>query len=193
MTVILEILWSSNKEIDIPFMFDWEHGIPLHAAQGNGPTLAAKGKSHEFSRVAAGTWSIFSSYSGDGHLKLGFLQRSLDSCLVMTDNSGIETRPGRTIRMLLEVKWEAKCTLLVGKFILGSLSIFTKTQASSLFEALNSARLSRFQREVRPPLQKRQRPRAFTRVSTGYSDNPSSCEMNKEPAFKPLQGNPTFF
>ena len=53
-----------------------------------GPHLAARGKSHEFSRVAACTWCIFSSYGIDGHLKLGFFQRSQDSCLVMTDTSG---------------------------------------------------------------------------------------------------------
>ena len=101
--------------------------------RGIGPTLAAKGKSHEFSRVVAGTWSIISSYGGDGHLKLGFLQRSQDSCLVMMDNSGIESRLGRKIRTLLELRREAKCTLVVGEVILGFLSIFTKTQASSPF------------------------------------------------------------
>ena len=52
-----------------------------------GPHLVARGMSHEFSRVAAGTWCIFSSYGGDGHLKLGFVQRSQDSCLVITDPS----------------------------------------------------------------------------------------------------------
>ena len=31
---------------------------------------AGRGKSHGFSRVAAGTWGIFSSYSGDVHSKL---------------------------------------------------------------------------------------------------------------------------
>ena len=36
-------------------------------------------------------------------------------------------------------------------------------------------------------------PRSFSRVSSGDSDNPSSCEMKHEPAFKPLQGNPAFF
>ena len=56
--------------------------------RGNGPHLAARGKFHEFSRVAAGTWCIVSSYGEDGHLKLGFVQRSQDSCLVMTDTSG---------------------------------------------------------------------------------------------------------
>ena len=30
---------------------------------------------------------------------------------------------------------------------------------------------------------------AFSRVSTGDSFIPSSCEMKYEPAFKPLQGN----
>ena len=55
---------------------------------GIGPHLAARGKSHENSRVAAGTWYIFSSYGAYGHLKLGFVQRSQDSCLVMTDTSG---------------------------------------------------------------------------------------------------------
>ena len=52
------------------------------------PHLAARGKSHEFSRVASGTWYIFSSYGEDGHLKLGFVQPSQDSCVVMTDTSG---------------------------------------------------------------------------------------------------------
>ena len=53
--------------------------------RGIGPYLAARGKSHEFSRVAAGTWCIFSSYGGDGHLKQGFVLRSQDTWLVMTD------------------------------------------------------------------------------------------------------------
>ena len=34
---------------------------------------------------------------------------------------------------------------------------------------------------------------AFSRVSTGDSDIPSSCEMKDEPEFKPLQGNLAFF
>ena len=79
------------------------------------------------------------------------------------------------------------------RVILGFLSIFRKSQAPSPFEALNSARLSRCQSDVRPPLQMRRRPRAFSKVCTGDSDIPSSCEMKDEPAFKPLQGNPAFF
>ena len=53
------------------------------------PHLPARGMRHGISRVGAGTWGIFSSYSGDGHSKLHFVQRSQDSCLVMTDTSGI--------------------------------------------------------------------------------------------------------
>ena len=60
-------------------------------------------------------------------------------------------------------------------------------------EALNSARISRCQTDVKHPVQKRWRPRAFSRVSTGDSDIPSSSEMKDEPACKPLQGNPAFF
>ena len=54
-----------------------------------GPHLVARGKSHEFSRVAAGTWCIFSSYGGDVHSKLEFVQSSQDTCLGMRDNSGM--------------------------------------------------------------------------------------------------------
>ena len=109
------------------------------------------------------------------------------------DTSGIETRLARIIQTLLEVRWETKSPFLVSTEILGFLSIFKKSQASSPFEVLNTACLSRGQRDVSSPVQMRQRPRAFYRISTGDSDIPSSCEMNDEPAFKPLQGNPALF
>ena len=89
----------------------------------------------------------------------------------------------RTIRTLLQVKREAKHPLLVGTVILVFLSMFTKIQASSPFEALNSAHLSKCQRDVRPPVQKRWRTMAFSRISTGDSDVPSSCDMKNDPAF----------
>ena len=38
-----------------------------------GPLLLARGKSHGFSRVAAGTLGIFSSYVGDAHSKWEFV------------------------------------------------------------------------------------------------------------------------
>ena len=53
------------------------------------PHLTAKGMCHGISRVVAGTWGIFSVYSGDGHSKLHFVQRCQESCVVMRDTSGI--------------------------------------------------------------------------------------------------------
>ena len=175
------------------YVYDSNMEVLSMKCRGIGPHLAARGKSHEFSRVAAGTWYIFSSYGGDGHLKLGFVQRRQDACLVMTDTSGSSTMLGRKIQTFLEVSREAKCPLLVGTVILVFISIFTMSQASSPFEALNSANLSKSQMDVRPSVQKRLRTRAFSRVSTGDSDIPSSCEMKDEPAFKALQGKPAFF
>ena len=99
----------------------------------------------------------------------------------------------RTIRTLLEVRQETEVHFLVVTVMLGFLSIFKKSQASSPFEALNSVCLSRCQRDVIPPVQMRQRSTAFSRVSTGDSDIPSSCEMKQKPEFKPMQGNPAFF
>ena len=100
---------------------------------------------------------------------------------------------GRIIQMLMDVSRESKRPILVGTVILVFLSIFTKSQASSPFEAMNSAHLSMCQKDVRPSVQKWWRIMAFSRVSTGDSVIPSSCEMKYEPAFKPLQGNPAFF
>ena len=100
---------------------------------------------------------------------------------------------GRKIQTLLDESREAKRPLLVGTVILVFLSIFTKSQASSPFEALNSVHLSKSQIDVRPSVQQRLRTMAFSRVSTGDSDIPSSCEMKDVPAFKALQGNPAFF
>ena len=81
-------------------------------------------------------------------------------------------------------------SLLVVTVILVFLSIFTKSQSSSPFEAVNSAHLWMCQKDVRPSFQKRWSTMTFSRGSTGDSGIPSSCEMKYEPAFKPLQGKP---
>ena len=46
---------------------------------------------------------------------------------------------------------------------------------------------------MRHPVQMRRGTRVFSRVLTEDSYIPSSCEMKDEPAFKPLQANPTLF
>ena len=73
MTVLLGTLCGSIKQIEAPYMFDWENAIALDTVQGNQPHLVARGMSHGFSRVEAGTWGIFSSYDGDAHSKPEFV------------------------------------------------------------------------------------------------------------------------
>ena len=90
------------------------------------------------------------------------------------------------------MKQETEVHFLFGTVILGLLSIFKKSKASSPFEALNSVCLSMYQSDVSPPMQMRPRTVAFSRVSTGDSDIPSFCEMKNEPKFKPLQENLAF-
>ena len=91
------------------------------------------------------------------------------------------------------MKQETEVHVLVGTVILGFLSIFKKSKASSHFEAINSDCLLRYQSDVIPPIQMRRRTTDFSRVATGDSDIPSSCEMKHEPEFKPLQGyRPSF-
>ena len=122
-----------------------------------------------------------------------FVQRRQEPCLVTKDMSGIYSRFGRPIRKLLEVRCDTQGPVLVATMILGFLSIFKKNEASSRFEALNSPCLSRCQNDVRPPLQMRRGPSAFSRVSKGDSHVPLSCEIKDEPAFKPWHGKWAFF
>ena len=60
--------------------------------------------------------------------------------------------------MLPEVRQETEIHFLVGTVILGFLSIFKKSQASSPYEALNSLCLLSAQKDVRPPDQMRRIP-----------------------------------
>ena len=88
MTVFLGILFSSIREIEVPYVFDWEHGTPQHEMQGNLTSSCGEGEvSLVFSSCGRQVVYIL-EYGGDGHLKLGFVQRSQDSCLDMTDTSG---------------------------------------------------------------------------------------------------------
>ena len=131
MTVFFGNLWYSIKKTEAPYLSHSELSLLCTQCIEIKPHLPARGMCHGISRVAAGSLGIFPSYSGDGHSKLHFVQRSQDSCLVMTDTSGIYTRLERIIQMLLEVRWETKCPFLVSRMILGFLSIFKKSQASS--------------------------------------------------------------
>ena len=85
------------------------------------------------------------------------------------------------------VRLETEVHFLFGTVILGLLSIFKKSQASSTYEAFNSLCLSRGHRDVRPHVHMTPTPKAISRVSTLDSDMSSSCEMKDEPEFMPLQ------
>ena len=111
----------------------------------------------------------------------------------MRDTSGFSSRLGRAIGSLHEVRRETQGPFPVATGILGFLLIFKRSHASSPFEALDSMFLSNCQRDLRPPVKMRQETRAFSRIYTGNSDIPSSCDMKHDPAFKLLLGYPVLF
>ena len=152
MAVFLGTLWSSIKQIKAPYMFDWEHGIALPALQGNRASSHSEGEVSRISSSCSGNLGYILELRWGWPFKTRVCQRCQDSCLLMRDTSGISTRLGRAIRMLLEVRRETEGPFLVATVLLGFLSIFKKSQASSPFEALKSACLSRYQRDVRPPV-----------------------------------------
>ena len=44
MTVLLGVLWSSIKQIEAPYVFDWENAIALDTMQGNQASFHGEGK-----------------------------------------------------------------------------------------------------------------------------------------------------
>ena len=73
-TVFLGTLWCSIKKIEAPYVFDWENGLALHAMQGNRASFPSEGDvSYDFSSCGMNL-GLFTSYSGDGHSKVHFVQ-----------------------------------------------------------------------------------------------------------------------
>ena len=70
---------------------------------------------------------------------------------------------------------------------------FQEESSLDSFRSLELHEPLEMSRDVRPPVQMRRGTRVSSRISTQDSDSPSSCQMKDEPAFKPLQGNPTLF
>ena len=77
----------------------------------------ARGNSHGFSRVAAGTWGIFLNCGGDDTSKPVFVQRHQESCRVMRNTARIPLRIGRAKKIVIEVSQEIKGTFLVATVI----------------------------------------------------------------------------
>ena len=61
------------KQIEAPYVFDWENAIALHAMQGNRASSRGEGEVSWVSLLAAGTWGIFSSYHGEAHSQREFV------------------------------------------------------------------------------------------------------------------------
>ena len=58
---VLGTLWSSIKQIMVPYVVDWEHGIAVHAMQGNRASSRGEGEDSRIFSSCAGTWLILSS------------------------------------------------------------------------------------------------------------------------------------
>ena len=129
--MFLGTLWSSIKEVKAAFILMGKMELLCSQCRGIGPQLVSRGMSHGFSGVAMGTWGIFSSYDRDGPSNLVFVQLRQDSCLVARNTSGFSSRLGRAIGTLLEVRQETQGPFPLATGILGFLSIFKRSQATS--------------------------------------------------------------
>ena len=136
-----------------------------------------------------GTWGFLSSCDVNALETLVFSQRHQDSCLVSRDTSGFSSRIGWERGMPLNMR-QNQSPFPVATGILGFLSIFKRSQSSSHFEALNSVCLSSCQRDLRPPVEMTLGTSVFSRVFRGDLVIPSSWEIQDEPAYMALQGNP---
>ena len=70
-------------------MFDWENAIALHAMQGSPASSRGEGEvSWDFSSCGQNLGFILELWWGC-HSKLEIVQRSQDTCLCMTETSGM--------------------------------------------------------------------------------------------------------
>ena len=91
------------------------------------------------------------------------------------------------------MRQETKAHFLVGTVILGFLSFSKRVRHRHLLKPWIPCASGGIKVMWFPLSRLRHRTTAFSRVSTGDPDIPSSCEMKHEPEFKPLQGNMAFF
>ena len=145
MTVLLGTLCSSIKQIEDPYVFDWESAVALEIMQGNRASSRREGKA---------SW-VFSNCSRNMGYILELRRRCPFETGVCSVKSGHLARYEGYLRNVNQAspdnteayqdKWEFRSLFIVGRVLLGFLSIFMKSQASSHFEALNSKCLSKCQ------------------------------------------------
>ena len=88
-TVLLVTLWSSIKQIEAPYVFDWENAIALDTMQGNQASSRREGKvSWVFSSCSRNLGYILELERGCPFETLVCSLKS-GTCLGMRDNSGM--------------------------------------------------------------------------------------------------------
>ena len=145
-SVFLGILFSSIREIEVPYIFDWEHGIPQHEMQGYRASSCGEGEvSWDFSscgrhlvyivqkrrgwpfetRVCSAKSGLLSSY--DGHLgKLNYAWQE------NTDASGGEPR-GQASR----ISWQSYIGITINFHEESGIVTFWSIELSAPLEVSN--------------------------------------------------------
>ena len=144
--MFLGFLWNAIKEIKAPFMCDVQHGIALHAVQGNRASSRGEGEvSWFFSSCGGNLGYILELRRGwPFHPRVSSATSGLlPSC---EGQLGMLLEAWQAIVMPLQLRRETKGPFPRATEILGLLSTFTRSQASSPLEALISAYLWSFQR-----------------------------------------------
>ena len=117
-------------------MFDWENAIALDTMQGNRASSHREGKvSWVFSSCRRNMGYILELQQGCPFETLVCSLKS-GTCLGMRDNSGMQSRHGRKIQTLLEVKCESRSLFLFDTVILGFLTILKNCHPTSFLDTL---------------------------------------------------------
>ena len=100
-TVFLETLWGSIKQVKAPYLFDGEYGIALHEMQENQASSHGEGEVSWFFTSCSGILGYILELRQGWTFKRLVCTLIQDSCLVTRDTSGISSRLGREIGTLL--------------------------------------------------------------------------------------------
>ena len=109
----------------------------------------------------------------------------------MRDTSGMYTSRGRTVRTLLKLSGSSGLFFSLAQCYWDSYQFSWRVRHHHLLKHWTpsaSQSVNRWEDAV----QMRRTPQSFSRFSTRDSYIALSCVLKDEPAFKPLQGNPTF-
>ena len=76
MTVLLGTLWNSIKQIESPYVFDWENTIALDTMQGNRASSRREGKVSYVFSCCGRLLGYILEYGGDAHSKREFVSKA---------------------------------------------------------------------------------------------------------------------